>query len=151
MKEEASDSSKETPDPSTVDVQLNLLSIVDSHNGESVGQSGKLATSASPSVSITQSAVSDVRPDCSSSNGDDGAFSVDGGVASLMRSLPPLSECALNVPALPPPYLSVSLQESETTEDVRMIDEVSIYVIVWLKSHSFFSSDFQTIKQRESS
>lgn len=156
VKEEASDSSKETPDPSTADVQLNLLSIADSHNCESVGQSSKLATSASPSVSTTQSAISDLRPDSSSSkiglaSQADGAFSADGGVASLTRSLPPLSECALNVPALPPPYLSVSLQELETMEDVRMIDEVNVYVIVWLKSHSCFSSDFRTIKQRESS
>lgn len=156
VKEEASESSKETPDPSTAGMRLNLLSIADSQNRESMGQSGTLATSASPSVSTTQSAVSDVRPDSSSSNiglasQADGAFSADGGVASLTRSLPPLSESALNVPALPPPYLSVSLQELETTEDVRMIDEVSVCVIVWLKSHSCFSSDFWTFKQRESS
>lgn len=155
VKEEASDSSKETPDPSTADVQLNLLSIADSQNCESMGQSGKLATSASPSVSTTQSVLSGVRPDSSSSNiglasQADVAFSADSGVASLTRSLPPLSESALNVPALPPPYLSVSLQELEITKDVRMF-EVSVCVIAWLKSHRCFSSDFWTIKQRESS
>lgn len=155
VNEEASNSSKETPDPSTADVRLDLLSIADSQDCESMGQSGKLATSASPSVS-TESAVSDVRPDSSSSNTGvasqaDGAFSADAGVASLTRSLPPLSESALNVPALPPPYLSVSLQEVETTEDVRRIHEVGVCVIVWLRSHSCFSSDLWTNKQREPS
>lgn len=156
LKEEASDSSKETPDPSTADVRLNLLSIADSQNCGSMGQSGKLAASASPPVSTTQSAISDVRQDSSSNKTGlasqaDGAFDADGGVASLTRSLPPLSESALNVPALPPPYLSVSLQDLKTTEDVRMIDKVSICVIVGLKSHSCFSLDFWTIKQRDSS
>lgn len=128
---EASDASTETPDPTTADVQLNLLSIADSQNCQPMGQSGKLATSAAPPVPTTQSAVPDVRPDSSSSNPGlasqaDGAFSADDGVASLTRSLPPLSECALNVPALPPPYLTVSLQELETTEEVRTADEVSV-------------------------
>uniref|UniRef100_A0A674N747 Methionine synthase reductase n=1 Tax=Takifugu rubripes TaxID=31033 RepID=A0A674N747_TAKRU len=83
---------------------------------------------ASPSVSTTQTAGSDLRPDSSSrriglSSRTDGALSADAGVASLTHSLPPLSQSALNIPALPPPYLCVSLQEMETTEDVRTIDK----------------------------
>lgn len=148
VNEEASNSSKETPDPSTADVRLDLLSIADSQNCESVRQSGKLATSTSPSASTTQSTVSGVRQDSSQA---DGSFSADASVASLTHSLPPLSESALNVPALPPPYLSVSLQELETTEDVRRIDEGSVCGILWLRSHSCFSSDVRTDKQRESS
>lgn len=148
VNEEASNSSKETPDPSTADVRLDLLSIADSQNCESVRQSGKLATSTSPSAPTTQSTVSGVRQDSSQA---DGAFSADAGVASLTHSLPPLSESALSVPALPPPYLSVSLQELETMEDVRGIGEGSVCGIIWLRSHSCFSSDVWTDKQRESS
>ncbi|CAF98001.1 unnamed protein product, partial [Tetraodon nigroviridis] len=118
VKEEASDPSEQTPDPSTADVRLSPLSIADSQDCESSGRSAKLATSALP----------DARPVSSSSaDGEasqaEGASSADSGAASLTRSLPPLSESALNVPALPPPYLSVSLQESENTEDVRMTEE----------------------------
>ncbi|XP_027861270.1 methionine synthase reductase isoform X2 [Xiphophorus couchianus] len=36
--------------------------------------------------------------------------------ASLTSSLPPLSESSLNVPALPPPYLDVALQEADAVE-----------------------------------
>uniref|UniRef100_A0A8C2ZLR9 Methionine synthase reductase n=1 Tax=Cyclopterus lumpus TaxID=8103 RepID=A0A8C2ZLR9_CYCLU len=39
--------------------------------------------------------------------------------ASLTCSLPPLSESPLNVPALPPAYLDVSLQEVDSVEQVR--------------------------------
>lgn len=156
VKEETCDSSKDTHDPSTADVRLNLLSIADSQNSESMGQSSKMATFASPAASTTQSAVSDAGPDSSSRTTGlapqaDGAFSADGGVASLTHSLPPLSESALHIPALPPPYLSVSLQELEPTEDVRMIDGVSICVIIWLQSPSCFSADFRAIKPRECS
>ncbi|TWW71134.1 methionine synthase reductase isoform X2 [Takifugu flavidus] len=123
VKEEVRDSSKETPDPSTADMQLNLLSIANCQNCKSIGQSEKLANLASPSVSTTQTAGSDLRPDSSSrriglSSRTDGALSADAGVASLTHSLPPLSQSALNIPALPPPYLCVSLQEMETTEDI---------------------------------
>ncbi|XP_030625265.1 methionine synthase reductase isoform X2 [Chanos chanos] len=37
--------------------------------------------------------------------------------ASLMRSLPPLSESALSVPALPPPYLNVCLVDAPVEQD----------------------------------
>uniref|UniRef100_H3CRV8 Methionine synthase reductase n=1 Tax=Tetraodon nigroviridis TaxID=99883 RepID=H3CRV8_TETNG len=91
----------------------NMASKSTNQDCESSGRSAKLATSALP----------DARPVSSSSaDGEasqaEGASSADSGAASLTRSLPPLSESALNVPALPPPYLSVSLQESENTEDI---------------------------------
>lgn len=38
--------------------------------------------------------------------------------ASLARSLPPLAESALNVPALPPPFLNVSLEDAPAKEVV---------------------------------
>uniref|UniRef100_A0A671XEN1 Methionine synthase reductase n=1 Tax=Sparus aurata TaxID=8175 RepID=A0A671XEN1_SPAAU len=38
--------------------------------------------------------------------------------SSLKCSLPPLSESSLNVPALPPSYLDVSLQEVDTMEEI---------------------------------
>lgn len=40
--------------------------------------------------------------------------------ASLTQSLPPLSESALNVPALPPPFLSVSLEDTTAQEVVSL-------------------------------
>lgn len=151
-----SGSSKETPDPAAVDVQLNLLSIADSQACESMGQSGKLANSASPSVSATQTAVSDVGPDSPSRRiglapRADGAVGADAAVASLTRSLPPLSDSALNIPALPPPYLAASLREPETAENVRTIDGVGAWVMLGLRSHSCFPSECWTVKQRESS
>lgn len=156
VKEEVRDSSKESLDPSTADMQLNLLSIADCQNCKSVGQLEKLANLASPSVSTTQTTGSDVRPDSSLrriglSSRTDGALSADAGVTSLTHSLPPLSQSALNIPALPPPYLCVCLHEMETTEDVRTIDKVCVFGMFCLKSHSCFSSDFWTFKQRESS
>uniref|UniRef100_A0A3P8ZDH0 Methionine synthase reductase n=1 Tax=Esox lucius TaxID=8010 RepID=A0A3P8ZDH0_ESOLU len=41
--------------------------------------------------------------------------------ASLTLSFPPLSESALNVPNLPPPYLDVVLQEATTREEVGCV------------------------------
>lgn len=156
VKEEASDSSKDAPDPSAADVQLNLLSIADRQNCESMRQSGKLANSASPSVSTTQTAGYDVRPDTplrrsGLASQAEGALGADAGVASLTHSLPPLSQSALNIPVLPPPYLHVSLQDTETTEHVRMIVEVGVCGMFCLKSHSCVSPDVWTFKQRESS
>lgn len=141
LKGEAGDSPKETPDSSVPDIQLNLLSITDRQNCESVRASTetvpKFASAASDSA--TQTAVSDLRPASPTgspglSSNSCGAASVstsgtetrtgDAGVphvvlaASLTRSLPPLSESSLNVPALPPPYLDVSLQEVDTVDQV---------------------------------
>lgn len=139
------DSPKETPDSSTPDIQLNLLSITDRQNCESDGQSTKTVSKFPPvtssSTSTTQTAASDLRP--VSPEGSLGLASQSRGpasvsalvpdslsgdaeiphvtlAASLTHSLPPLSESSLNVPALPPPYLDVSLQEVEMTEQVSI-------------------------------
>lgn len=142
-KQDAGDSAKETPDSSIPDVQLNLLSLTDHQNCGSVGISvntdSKSASAASSSTSATQTAVSDLRPASSaespklaSKSSDTASVSTsvpeandrDAGVshialaASLTASLPPLSESSLNVPALPPPYLDVSLQCVHPTEQV---------------------------------
>ncbi|XP_060920775.1 methionine synthase reductase [Labrus mixtus] len=141
LKGEAGESTKE--DSSIPDVQLSLLSITDQQNCNSANSSletvSKFASAASSSASATQTAVSDLVP--ATPLGSDGlasqfhdAASVstskqetqtgDAGVlgvalaASLTRSLPPLSESSLNVPALPPSYLDVSLQEADIIEQV---------------------------------
>lgn len=144
LKGEEGDSPKETRDSSIPDVQLNLLSVTDHQNCESVGVSvqtvSNFASAASPSSLAAQTAVSDPRPASPAESPglatqSPGAASVftsvpetqirDAGVpdvalaASLTHSLPPLSESSLNVPALPPPYLDVSLQEVDTVEQVR--------------------------------
>uniref|UniRef100_A0A4W5MGK1 Methionine synthase reductase n=1 Tax=Hucho hucho TaxID=62062 RepID=A0A4W5MGK1_9TELE len=46
--------------------------------------------------------------------------------ASLTRSLPPLSELALNVPALSPPYLDVTLQENTIEEEVGCLSLIFV-------------------------
>ncbi|TKS87830.1 Methionine synthase reductase [Collichthys lucidus] len=136
---EAGDSPKETPNSSVPDIQLNLLSITDRQNCESVRASTEtvLKFASAASDSTTHTAVSDLRPASPTvspglSSNSSGAASVstsgtetqtgDAGVpdvalaALLTRSLPPLSESSLNVPALPPPYLDVSLQEVDTVD-----------------------------------
>lgn len=138
------DSPKETPDSYTPDVQLNLLSLGDHQNCESIKTSvntdSKFASAASSSASATQTAVSELRP--ASPAGSLGLASQSRGTASISTSapetqtqdagfphltlagsltcsLPPLSESSLNVPALPPPYLDVSLQDVGTMKQVR--------------------------------
>lgn len=163
LKREAGDSPKETPDLSVADLQLNLLSITDRQNCELVGASvetiSKSASGASSSASVRQTAVSDLRPASSVrspglASQSCGTASVstlaperqtqDAGVphvvleASLTSSLPPLSESSLNVPALPAPYLDVSLQEVDTLEQVRY-DTASICVVFSPSSKKMFS------------
>ncbi|CAJ1082288.1 methionine synthase reductase isoform X2 [Xyrichtys novacula] len=140
---EAEDSPKEAPDSSTPDVQLSLLSITDQHDHNSAKSSAEVASkfasavSSSVLASTTQTTVTDLGPATPSGNDrlqsqrhDAASVSTskpetqttDAGVshaalaASLTHSLPPLSESALNVPALPPPYLDVSLQQVDFVE-----------------------------------
>ncbi|XP_034562372.1 methionine synthase reductase isoform X2 [Notolabrus celidotus] len=140
---EAGDSSKDAPDSSVPDVQLSLLSITDQQNCKSANSSVETvstfssADSSSVSASTTQTAVTDPGPasplgndrlasqfhDAASvSTSKPGTQTTDAGVplvalaASLIFSLPPLSDSSLNVPALPPPYLDVSLQEVDLME-----------------------------------
>lgn len=131
---EAVDSRREEPCPP--DVQLKLLSITD-HDDPRQQSGEKLPTSpASPSASPAQPAVSDpgsvppARSSASAPRSSDAAgappqkvqaeLSHVEPVASLTRSLPPLSESSLNVPALPSPYLEVSLQQAEMTGEVNL-------------------------------
>lgn len=177
LKGEAGDSPKETPDSSTPDVQLKLLSITDCQNCKLVGQSretvSKFASAASSSASTTQTAVSDLRPaspagslglasqSCGAASVSTSGSKTQTGdaevphvtlAASLTHSLPPLSESSLNVPALPPLYLDVSLQDAEMTE------QVSIWLIKSVFVQHFHPSSYRcfllacwTVKQRESS
>ncbi|XP_068565916.1 methionine synthase reductase isoform X1 [Cebidichthys violaceus] len=140
LKGEAGDSPKETPDSSTLHVQLNLLGITDHQSCEPIKASIEtLSKFASSSSSATQTAVSDLRPafpagspvlasqccgpasvSTSAPKTQTGNAGVPGVslAASLTCSLPPLSESSLNVPALPPPYLDVSLQEVDSVEQI---------------------------------
>lgn len=129
---------KETPDSSIPHVQLNLLGITDHQSCESIKASAEMLSKFASS-SAPQTAVSDLRPAfpagspvlASQSRGtasvstsapktQTGNAGVPGVAlaASLTCSLPPLSESPLNVPALPPPYLDVSLQEVDSVEQV---------------------------------
>lgn len=156
------------------DVQLNLLSITD-HDGPQQQSREEVPTSpASPSASPAQPAVSDLgsvpptRSSESASRPSDAAAAPTSAaglqkdqaelshaepVASLTRSLPPLSESSLNVPALPSPYLEVSLQQAETTV------EVNLWLIKWILKSSLcgvsnvhvFSSDRWAAGQGKSS
>uniref|UniRef100_A0A672JJC8 Methionine synthase reductase n=1 Tax=Salarias fasciatus TaxID=181472 RepID=A0A672JJC8_SALFA len=93
--------------------------------------SDNASDSAKPDVqfNLLTSAASDLRPAISAESPDlasqsHNAANGDAGVphvelaASLTRSVPPLSESTLNVPVLPPPYLDISLQEGDTSEQM---------------------------------
>lgn len=153
LKENMDDSPKRTPDSHAPDVQLNLLSLNDHKSCETVGASvhtdSKYASAAPSSPAHdTRTAVSDLRPTSAVlASQSQGTASVstsaqetqnrDAGVphaalaASLTCSLPPLSQSALNVPTLPPPYLDVSLQDVDNTEQVSndAADKTSISTI----------------------
>ncbi|XP_078147536.1 methionine synthase reductase isoform X2 [Centroberyx gerrardi] len=139
LKGDLRDLARENPDLSAPDVQLNLLSLTDNQNCDSAGASVQTDSkpAASPSAPATQTAISDPRPaslaasrglaaqsggtarvSASAADTQTGGVGVSHAVleASLTRSLPPLSESSLNVPALPPPFLDVSLQEDAMEE-----------------------------------
>uniref|UniRef100_A0A1A8MZD9 Methionine synthase reductase n=2 Tax=Nothobranchius pienaari TaxID=704102 RepID=A0A1A8MZD9_9TELE len=119
---ENDDSAKEIPD-----IQLNILSIADEKNCEPVGSS--LSTD---SKHASSPAVTDLKP--AASAGSPGLPSLSTSIStpttcndtvpsvklapSLTCSLPPLSTSALNVPALPPPYLDVTFQKVDTMEQM---------------------------------
>lgn len=129
VKGEVEDSQKETAESCLPDVQLNLLSITDQN--DSPQQSRGMVPKSPASPSPTQPAVSPESASLSSDAAsaltsvagpqeDQAELSCTTPVASLTRSLPPLSESSLNIPALPSPYLEVSLQQTETTEQVKI-------------------------------
>lgn len=161
LKEEAGE--KETPDPSTPDIQLNILSITDQQNCELVRENGKTVSklASAASASAPQTAVSDLRPaspvrnlELVSQPCDATSVSTSGSktetrdadvphvtlAASLTHSLPPLSESSLNVPALPPSYLNVSLQEADATEEVSIWLLKSIFKQHFILSYRCFCS-----------
>lgn len=162
---DAGASPKETADSSPSDIQLNLLSITDCQNCELSEQSRK--TLSTSSASATQTAACDLGPAFSAgslglASQACGAVSActlkpeteakDAEVAhvtlaaSLTHSLPPLSELALNVPLLPPPYLDVSLQEAETTEQVSIrVIKITIIATFHPSSYRRFLLDCWTV------
>uniref|UniRef100_A0A8C7CDF5 Methionine synthase reductase n=1 Tax=Oncorhynchus kisutch TaxID=8019 RepID=A0A8C7CDF5_ONCKI len=95
-------SSNETPESSATDIKLHLLSL-----NESESQITKSLTTA---ASAKTDSLAVLASETGSSVND---------LASLTRSLPPLSELALNIPALPPPYLDVMLQEATIEEEIN--------------------------------
>lgn len=100
-----------TPTSALQDVQFNNLSIsdhqLDRDNTLEVTSDGKLATF------VTQTADTESKPGSSESRTE-----LSSCAPSLSNSLPPLSESALNVPALPPTYLDVSLKEVNAVEEM---------------------------------
>ncbi|XP_042154891.1 methionine synthase reductase-like isoform X1 [Oncorhynchus tshawytscha] len=137
----------ETPELSVTDVKLHLMSLKESEpqssgslrtaaESESTKTEPKSASlNVTEAASETGSAVTDVRPVSLTSNNRT-APKLDGVVtdpesvletqsgapsavveASLTCSLPPLSESVLNIPALPPAYLDVTLQEATIEEE----------------------------------
>uniref|UniRef100_A0A8C7QPB2 Methionine synthase reductase n=1 Tax=Oncorhynchus mykiss TaxID=8022 RepID=A0A8C7QPB2_ONCMY len=91
----------ETPESSATDIKLHFLTT------DNTGTALKLdsVVSERKSVLTTQSGQTEAPPAVVE--------------ASLTRSLPPLSELALNIPALPPPYLDVMLQEATIEEETN--------------------------------
>ncbi|KAM9416801.1 methionine synthase reductase-like isoform 1-T2 [Salvelinus alpinus] len=133
----------ETPESSATDIKLHLLSLNESESQSTkslrtaaIAKTDSLSVSASETgssvtdlipVSVTDntgtalkldSVVSERKSVLTTQSGQSGAppAAVE---ASLTRSLPPLSELALNVPALPPPYLDVTLQEATIEEETN--------------------------------
>lgn len=107
--ESAQQKENATQTPAFHDVQLNRLSISDHQpSGEN---SSNNTTEAKHATIVTQTAITELKPESSESRTELSC------APSLSVSLPPLSESALNVPALPPAYLDVSLQEADAVEE----------------------------------
>lgn len=131
MKEDAATSPNKIFDSCTSEIQLNLLSLSDPQSCDPIQTSSdtdiKYAPPALSSEPPTQTAIS--VPSTGPPVGNCGIESVktqtghagDPQEGSLTHSLPPLSESSLNVPALPPPYLDVSLEDVDTMKEVRTL------------------------------
>ncbi|KYO34660.1 methionine synthase reductase [Alligator mississippiensis] len=98
---------------------------------------GVCAVTVDPSTSETPSLVSEIQhlkledsgvrsPDISSHKAANGHFvaSSQGSEPSLIHSVPPLSQSALNIPVLPPEYIDVQFQES-TDKDPTLTSLIS--------------------------
>lgn len=133
VKGEVEDSQEKTAQSCLPEVQLNLLSITVQNDSPQKSKGMVPASPASPSAVSDLGVVPPTRSPESTSLSSDATSALTSVVgpqedqadqscttlvASLTRSLPPLSESSLNVPALPSPYLEVSLQQTENTDQV---------------------------------
>ncbi|XP_041824892.1 methionine synthase reductase isoform X2 [Melanotaenia boesemani] len=124
LRENVDDSAKDIPDSSIPDVHLNLLSITDQPVVASINRDPKYASPASTSAvsdhrpaSSAGSTIAVSQPHSTASDSTSTPTTQDAELAaSLIHSMPPLSESSLNVPALPPPYLDVTFTEVDTVE-----------------------------------
>nr|XP_020465267.1 methionine synthase reductase isoform X1 [Monopterus albus]XP_020465268.1 methionine synthase reductase isoform X1 [Monopterus albus] len=112
LKGDVEDSSKETLDSSIPDVQLNLLSLTDQQSCKPASPAGSPGLE-SQSCGTPGTFTSVLKTQTGAAGVPRAALA-----ASLTRSLPPLSESSLNVPALPAPYLDVSLQDVSSCEQI---------------------------------
>ena len=126
LEESLSDMAKESPAPTSPPyVELNRLSIADNQTSDSIkaplDSDSKLTLGGLPSTEATGlSSASDVAAAKSAQEAQTDQVGEEHVVAepSLTCSLPPLSQSSLNVPALPPPYLEVTLLPEDTEETV---------------------------------
>ncbi|RVE58895.1 hypothetical protein OJAV_G00198530 [Oryzias javanicus] len=104
--ENVKDSAKEFQDLTEPDVQLNLLSITAPPTSSTLsGQN--LSSSSERTEFISQNDATQTK--------DEGIPQISSS-SPLTNSVPPLSESSLNVPALPPPFLDVTLEEVDAPE-----------------------------------
>uniref|UniRef100_A0A3P9JLR0 Methionine synthase reductase n=1 Tax=Oryzias latipes TaxID=8090 RepID=A0A3P9JLR0_ORYLA len=114
------DSAKEFLGLTQPDVELNLLSITDQRSQETVQTDFHNVPSAPSTSSGQNPSTSSGRTEFGSQN--DAMQTKDEGIPNisssspLTNSVPPLSQSSLNVPALPPPFLDVTLVEVDAPE-----------------------------------
>ncbi|KAG7262093.1 hypothetical protein CRUP_018551 [Coryphaenoides rupestris] len=115
LQENLGDVAKENPGlTSPPHVELDRLSLADNQASVGTGDSAdsKLTVAGVPSTDTPKLMPAAAQTDQA---GEDHAVSEP----SLTRSLPPLSQCSLNVPAMPPPYLEVTLLPGDTEEEAH--------------------------------
>jgi len=126
LQENHGDEAKETPGlPPPPHVELHRLSLADNHASVGTGAPLDSADSKSTVAGVPSTDAPKLMPAAARTDragGEDHAVSEP----SLTRSLPPLSQCSLNVPALPPPYLEVTLLPGDTEEEVFKENEQSV-------------------------
>ncbi|XP_055010218.1 methionine synthase reductase, partial [Boleophthalmus pectinirostris] len=97
-----------TQTPTVQDLTLNQLSISDQPNPENTSN---ISSTGEHAAMVTQTAVTESKS-ASSASGTDVTSA-----PSLTNSVPPLSDLALNIPALPPSFLDVALQEVDLEDE----------------------------------
>ncbi|XP_034015592.1 methionine synthase reductase isoform X1 [Thalassophryne amazonica] len=123
--QEHSDSAKDRSDSSVSDITLNLLSLNDNRSSKSDPTSVESDSALRSAPPAGSGGIASMPGDIASVQGPEPetrgevseVYDVIS-VPSLARSLPPLSESSLNVPALPPAFLDVSLQEMDSKDEV---------------------------------